>query len=102
MPASTVFTHTAMMTRLALFVLTSCTIATSSGVRDPRVDHHLVPAEALDHQNPAADTSHNPIISSDVEANHQGPAAWNWHGGKYDALAAIGYVLLAPLAGAIP
>jgi hypothetical protein len=81
--------------RLALFVLTSCTIAGSSPLRDASSHHHLatLPPEALDHQDPGADTSKNPMISRDVAVYPHDPPDMNSHGGKYDALAAIGYVL---------
>jgi hypothetical protein len=80
--------------RLALFVLTSCTIAGSSRMRDAS-SHHLatVPPEALDHQDPGADTSKHPMISRDVAAYRHGLPEMSWRGGAYDALAAIGYAL---------
>jgi hypothetical protein len=80
--------------RLALFLLTSCTIAGSSRMRDAS-SHQLatVPPEALDHQDPGADTSKNPMISRDVAVYRPGPPEMNWRGGSYDALAAIGFAL---------
>jgi hypothetical protein len=80
---------------LALFVLTSCTIAGSSRVRDASSHQQLatVPPEALDHQNPGADTSKNPMISRDVTPYRPGPPEMSWRGGSYDALAAIGFAL---------
>ena len=81
--------------RLALFVLTSCTIAGSPRMRDASSHHHLatVPPEALDHQDPGADTSKNPVISRDVAVYRHGPPEMTWRGGSYDALAAIAYAL---------
>ena len=84
-----------MKTRLALLVLTSCTIGGSSRVRDTSSHHHVatVPSEALDHQDPGADTLKNPIISRNVAVYPDGPPEMTWRGGKYDALAAIGFAL---------
>jgi len=84
-----------MKTRLALLVLTSCTIGGSSRMRGASSHHHVatVPPEALDHQNPGADTLKNPIISRDVAVYRDGPPEMTWRGDSYDALAAIGFAL---------
>jgi len=81
--------------KLALcFLLTSCTIGGSPRMRAAS-SHHLatVPPEALDDQNPGADTSKNPMISRDTVEYREDPPAMDWRGGAYDALAAFGYAL---------
>jgi hypothetical protein len=84
-----------MKTRFALLVLTSCTIGGSSRMGDTSSHHPVatVSSEALDHQDPGADTLKNPVISRDVVEYREGPSETTWSGGKYNALAAIGYAL---------
>jgi hypothetical protein len=80
--------------RLALLLaLTSCTIAGTSrpfvSARAPTLS-----SEALDHQDPSADTSHNAILRVDRGVPPRGPLQNEWQGGGCDALAAIGYALI--------
>jgi hypothetical protein len=80
--------------RLALLLaLTSCTIAGTSrpfvSARGPTLS-----SEALDHQDPSADTSHNAILRVDRGVPPRDPLQNEWHGGGCDAVAAIGFALI--------
>jgi hypothetical protein len=87
--------RTGMRLVLCCVVLTSCTIGGPSRMRASS-PHPLatVPSEALDHQNPGADTSKNRTISHSVAEQYRDPPSeTTWHGGSCDALTAIGFAL---------
>jgi hypothetical protein len=72
-------------------LLVGCTVGTAKPpVRGP----WLVPAEALDRQDPAADVSHNPVTVRCVGSySDPGPRSTYEHGGPGAALGAIGIAL---------
>jgi len=81
-----------MTMKLALaLLLVGCTIgAAKPPVRGPK----LVPSEALDHQDPAADVSRNPVtVRGTGHYDDPGPQFTCEHGGKGEALGFIGFAL---------
>jgi len=81
-----------MTMKLAIaLLLVGCTVgAAKPPVRGPR----LVPSEAFDHQDPAADVSRNPVtVRCTGHYNDPGPQFTSGPGGKGEALGFIGFAL---------